>query len=238
MYIKNYFINKYINYKINNVSPDLKKIKQIKLGSNLFSNYLNFIKINYYNEEFSKLEKYKNTNKITINSNIAIENLLDLTAILKKYAQKHYIAYGTLLGFYREKNFIKHDVDTDLIIFSFKNFLKILNTDEFKRSKFKLGRVQNGYLSTVFRNGEFIDLYFFEPINFLSEPYFGVNSNQVPESWKKTFKIKSKYLYPSSFISVFGNKFETVNSIENYLQELYGPDWRKPLKENYYNLNY
>jgi len=192
MYIKNYFINKYVDYKINNVSTDLKKIKQIKLGSNLFSNYFNFANIHYYNEEFLKLEKYKNSNKVTINTTIAIENLLDLTAIFKKYNQKHYIAYGTLLGFYREKNFIKHDVDTDLIIFSFTNFLKILNTDEFKKSKFQLGRVQNGYLSTVFRNGEFIDLYFFEPINFLSEPYFGVNSNQVPKSWKKTFKIKSK----------------------------------------------
>lgn len=236
MFIKNYLVNKYIFHKINKNSLDLNKVEKVNLDFNLDLNKLT--KIHYHSKEFLELEKHKNLNKPDINREIALQNLFDLNEIFKKYNQKIYVSYGTLLGFYREKNFIKHDLDTDCIIFSFKNLLKILNTIEFKNSKFKLGRISHGYLSSVFRNGEFIDLYFFEAINYLPEPYFGFNSNFIPQDWKKLFKIKSKYLYPSSQIEVLGYKFETINSIEDHLTEIYGQNWSIPLRDNFYNKKY
>jgi hypothetical protein len=238
MFIKNYLVNKYIYHRMNKNNLDLKKVKQVYLDFNLDLNYNNITKIHYHNKEFLELEKHKNLNKPDINKEIALKNLFDLNEIFKKYNQKIYVSYGTLLGFYREKNFIKHDIDTDCIIFSFENLLKIFNTTEFKNSKFKVGRISHGYLSSVFRNGEFIDLYFFEPINYLSEPFFGMSSNFIPKDWKKFNKIKSKYLYPSSYIDVCGYKFETINSIKDYLIELYGHNWQVPLKDDFYNQNY
>jgi hypothetical protein len=49
-----------------------------------------------------------------MNSNHALQNLIDITDSLRKFNCTHWLSSGTLLGFYREGGFISHDHDIDL----------------------------------------------------------------------------------------------------------------------------
>jgi phosphorylcholine metabolism protein LicD len=49
-----------------------------------------------------------------LNTEVAIKNLKDLDNICRKNNRNCWIQDGTLLGYYRENNFIDHDLDTDM----------------------------------------------------------------------------------------------------------------------------
>jgi hypothetical protein len=61
------------------------------------------------NKDFSEPNKH-------LDIDIAKKNLLDLKEVMDRSGVKFGLIYGTLLGAYREKNFIKHDYDTDLFV--------------------------------------------------------------------------------------------------------------------------
>lgn len=170
--------------------------------------------------EFTDLEKYKLAVQPFINKQQAKKNLLDFSNILDNYGVKHLLSYGTLLGAYREHDFIEHDLDTDLIYFDLQGLLDALISKEFKDSGFSVGRVQNIELISVHRAGEFIDLYLFQPLQ------DGTHGMKVPH-WSHV-KIADDFLFPNSFIEFLDKRFRTVGKIEEHLADFYGDDWRVP----------
>lgn len=194
--------------------------KLIKTG-----NFTSHIKSDVYwrSEEFENLENYKNTAKPPINKEQAVKNLVEFSEILDIYKVKHLLSYGTLLGAYREHDFIEHDLDTDLIYFDNNALVKALTSLEFIELNFKVGRVQNIELTSVYRGGEFIDLYLYSQ---LDAQFWGMHA------WKNV-RLHKNILFPCSIIDLFGKRFRTIGNIDEYFKINYGDDWHIPIKNKH-----
>ncbi len=97
-----------------------------------------------------------------INKEVAMENLRLLKELLDDYNLEFQITFGTLLGAIREKDFIDHDEDIDLLVLgekkqAFFDLLPILDSHGFK-----VARYDRRGLMSIMRNGEYIDLYFLD----------------------------------------------------------------------------
>jgi len=152
-----------------------------------------------------------------IDRTISKKNLLDLKQHMDKNHLKFALIYGTLLGAIREKNFIEHDEDTDLLVFmeDRENFLNTLF--DLRELGFEVGRYEKKMISLI-RDGEYIDLYFFKKKGFNTRECDG-------------YVIKSKYLDTFDKYEFLGDTFYIPKNSEELLNSLYGLDWRVPNKE-------
>ncbi|MDF1756791.1 MAG: hypothetical protein P1U74_00590 [Legionellaceae bacterium] len=174
-------------------------------------------------EEFEKLENYKNTVKPLLNKEIAKKNLLDFSNLLDKYKVKHLLFYGTLLGAYRDHDFIDHDLDTDLVYFNLPELVTVLTSSEFEELGFKVGRCQSAELISISRGDEFIDLYLYSK---LDDEHYGM------KGWQNV-RISNHLLFPHSIIDFHGKRFRTVGKIVEYFEVTYGANWTTPIKEKH-----
>ena len=98
-----------------------------------------------------------------MNKELALNNLLELTSILKTHDVTHWITDGTLLGFHRENDFISHDTDTDIgILF---NTFKIEVVTDCLNAGYKvhhiLGYPNDSLEITFVKGGLRTDFFFF-----------------------------------------------------------------------------
>jgi phosphorylcholine metabolism protein LicD len=164
-----------------------------------------------------------------MNKESALENLKILDNIFRNMNKEYWVSCGTLLGFYREGDFIAHDTDTDLCV-DIKNLDKKL-LDEIKKQGFKIktvfGRYEDGFEIALVRGGVKTDLFFFYKNE--SKWYYSVYHNgQKFDFVYEPFGLKE---------TVFkGYSFMTPDDIEHYLRQKYGDDWRVPrTKWNYWS---
>lgn len=158
-----------------------------------------------------------------INREISKVNLLDLKEVLDKNKISFGLIYGTLLGAIRENDFIVHDEDTDIFVLK-ENENEVLNLLFLLRnSGFEVGRYRDNLLS-ILRNGEYIDIYFFQKV--------GISTREC-----QGYVIKSSYLENLIEYMFLGEAFNIPKNAEELLIKLYGKDWRIP-KENTPASNY
>lgn len=153
-----------------------------------------------------------------INLKIAKKNLLEIKEILDKHEISFGLIYGTLLGAIRENNFITHDEDIDLsMLDEYKeNLLEIL--DEIINAGFKVIRF-NGKLLSISRDNEYIDFYFFK------------KTGRLYRKCDVGLKVKSKYLEETKAYRFLGKDFQVPIEAEKFLIELYGKNWKTPIKD-------
>ncbi len=149
----------------------------------------------------------------------SFDNLLLLKSILCEHDIIFLLAFGTLLGVVRDKDFISHDEDIDLIIWDeykqkFFDLLPVM-----RDHGFEVARYDRRSLISIIRNGEYIDIYFFkandEGFNTSGAIFFPSNliRETVDYEFKNTlFKVPKKY--------------------ECFLDYEYGQDWRTPIQWN------
>ena len=173
------------------------------------------IKINA--KDFSEPTKY-------LNLDIAKKNLLDLKKIMDESGVKFGLIYGTLLGAYRENNFIQHDYDTDLFVLE-EVRQDLLNTlPKLLKIGFEVCRY-DGMLLSLIRNEEYIDFYFFKKSRFF------YRKNNVGLIYGASFLEKTEnHLF-------LGENFLIPAQVEKFLEKLYGKNWKTP-KENDQALNH
>lgn len=150
---------------------------------------------------------------------IATENLLDFKKILEKYECKFALMYGTLLGAVREKGFIDHDIDIDLISFDENNLLNCIN--ELRKAGFSFVRYEEITKTYSFmRNDCYIDVYIVSEIHgILKLKYYNLCGKLYP---KKLLKNLTK-------IEFIGSEFNVPSCIESNLVYLYGENWEVPI---------
>lgn len=155
-----------------------------------------------------------------INKEKAFENLCLLKKKLDAAHIPFQLAYGTLLGAVREKDFITHDEDIDLIILGEykQQFIDVL--PELNDVGFRVARYDRRGLLSIIRNNEYIDFYFFDKRD-------------------DDLRSCSGILYPAVFFEhtqncIFkGVDFLIPLDFEGLLRYAYGDNWHIPV--HYHN---
>jgi lipopolysaccharide cholinephosphotransferase len=157
-----------------------------------------------------------------ININIAKENLLLLKDIFDKNNIKFWLIYGTLLGAVRDKDFIKHDFDTDLGLF-YSDIDKLYDIkQQLESNEFQLIRTKfPDDLITFMRKDEYIDLGLFNTKKSLFTNFWIYQKNKEKFSYFKKFDQ----------INFLGDKFLVPNNYLNFIKEHYGKNWKVPIKD-------
>jgi len=157
----------------------------------------------------------------------ATENLLLFTDILDKYSIDYWLAFGTLLGIYRDGKLIENDGDIDLGM-KMCNFDKFIPVDkELHRKGFAFAHMWSikpdwAYTIAYVKDGIPLGLH-------------GYQRDKDVWSWghDQTYYPPSPPILDSQIsnlrtIQFKGKKFKTVNNVEDYLLAMYGKTWGIP----------
>jgi hypothetical protein len=152
-----------------------------------------------------------------LDRNVSRLNLLDFRQLLNHNQIPFGIIFGTLLGAVRDGDFISHDDDTDVFILNEnrEKFLALLF--DFRKIGFEVA-IYDKSLSSIIRNNEFIDIYFFRK-NILGNRVCNGDS------------LSPKYLGAFDCIDFLGVPFNTPNNYISFLEKAYGKDWRISKKD-------
>lgn len=176
----------------------------------------------------------------------ARKDLEEIQAVFDKFGVRLFLTYGALLGIYREKNFIPHDDDIDLCIIDeidYETRKKIghllqdigygpqpIGFNVFGR----LEPAENGYNGDgesgiiVCQKRIRTTLFFFKKEEC---PVHGVDYTCFPKygSGRLIFTPAHFFDKPDT-IKFKGKKYLTPSPIKDYLEFMYGKDWKKPIK--------
>lgn len=148
---------------------------------------------------------------------------------LEKAGIKYFLSWGTALGLYRNKDFIKHDTDIDIDVIDKINYDDIKNAlksqgMKLARAVFFKKRVQQ--LIFVSEGGVLFDIMFWtKKRNILGR---SVLLNFAEPCWLA--KLPYCFSQGTYYIEYKNKKYPAYFPIEKYLATIYGNDWRVPKK--------
>jgi len=154
--------------------------------------------------------------------------LLEVKSVLDKAEIPFWIDFGTLLGFYRQGDFLETDPDIDLGIKRKYQDKVIEIAPELSKIGKVITRVDIGngrYLAgyKIYRDDLWIDIAFF----WECEGKYILPISQ----WEKVMVFKKEYYDNLTDLEIKGVKFKMPEKIEEYLILHYGEDWRRPFKK-------
>lgn len=151
--------------------------------------------------------------------------LLNFRTIAIKHDLDFLIFYGTLLGAYRENDFIAHDTDIDIIVFDELRLVSLLY--EFEKEGLLLVRYEK---SPSLRSHTTI----FSLQDLESEIYIDVYIAYQEKNGK--MNLMGAYLPYKMFnkrtkIQFLGVSFNIPQKTESILKTLYGKQWKTPIED-------
>ena len=167
----------------------------------------------------SYIKKKHTILNVPLNKKICKKNLESLAKILNDNNVTFWLSEGTALGARREGDFIDHDDDVDIGIWSkdydkFKKLIPLIKKDGFTID-FSLP-AYNKFLS-ISRNFEKMDIDFTG-----KNIYCSACTTSIAKC--KNCNLMLKYLNNLNFIDFLGNKYLCPDI--DYLEYLYGSDWK------------
>jgi fukutin len=182
--------------------------------------------MNFFKNIFSKKEK------ISIDKNDALKNLVEARTMLDKLNIRYWLTDGTLLGFYRNSDFIDHDEDLDMgaSIESFNERMILDFTDSGWRIADIYGKRDCGLEISFKKRKIKLDIFFF----------YTQNGKMWHGAWRKckeggiTKRNLIKYSYEAFGLktAVFkGENFNIPEDPEKYIMTKYGKNWKTPVKQ-------
>ena len=151
--------------------------------------------------------------------------LCEVKEVLDKAGIEFWIDFGTLLGFYRQGDFLETDPDADIGI-KRENQEKVM---AIIGQLSKIGRVEarvegNFYLAgyKIYRGDFWIDIAF----------YFKCEDKRIwPVSeWSQVMVFDEKYFNELQDLEVKGVVFPIPSHMEELMVLKYGEDWRRPFE--------
>jgi hypothetical protein len=168
------------------------------------------------------------------------KNLLTVKKVFDKYGLRFWLSHGTLLGVYRDNQFILHDDDADISM--------DFSQRELANEAVKELREQYGFYVP---NADPT-----KPIGNENAPYYDLHmilEGSKTEAWffekkgnywiydeprcKNDLKHPAKYYDTLGTIMFRGVEFNCPNHVEEYLTMMYGPSFMTPDKNKKYNNN-
>ena len=170
--------------------------------------------VNYW---FPRNKNYKT--KLSIEKRL--ENIKILTSTLQKYNISSGLAFGTLLGAFRDKSLIPHDHDDDLYAFKKdKNlFTKEVFLDLKKQGMRVMRVVDNDRTISFYRDGYYIDLLFVDK-NEKGNYHFWLSNKEV--------EVANHHFEKFNTITLSNGIYNILNNTEEFLEKTYG-DWKTPV---------
>lgn len=171
----------------------------------------------YTRDSWYKFHLYNKENGLDFSN--AKNLLLDIKSILEENGVEFILVFGTLLGAYRDKSFIKHDTDIDIGVIGENNVEKIkqiLINGDFLKKEIKL---IYGREFSLCRDNIYVDIY----------PFIKDGDGYRSKlGWQVNYRLSDED-FPFKKIEFLGEDFLTVNDIEKYLTHRYGEDWETPI---------
>lgn len=183
-------------------------------------------------------KRYKEKIKIRNIQKKGDELLNEILNISKECGVIIWPEYGTLLGAYREKSFISHDIDIDLgiLISDFTPELKKTLTKKgfsivryFNIVNFKTGKTEIRELTYNYKGINF-DLFLSDIEN--NKRFVYVFPSKIDDLDNK-FNIRKytvEYCTELEQITINKNKFTYPGNVKNYLKAIYGDNFMTPIK--------
>lgn len=187
------------------------------------------------NKKAKKFKIEKEQKKLSNNIENALDNLKSAQLIFKNMGIKSWITDGTLLGKYREGNFIGHDTDIDIGCFISDYSKDIL--PNFIKNGWELvnvfGTEMCGLEITIKRNSIKLDIFFFYSelnsvyhaawLNIFDEKGIITKRNMIKYNYDKFELVESDFL---------GIKINMPKDTLKYITTKYGENWQTP-QENW-----
>jgi len=163
---------------------------------------------------------------------LSLKVLNDLTSILNRYSIKYWLQDGTLLCYYRERDLISHDNDTDVGLFwkdiQDRQVFKDIISTGFNLFKIK-GYMHNSLMLTFIKEKQKVDLFFYYENN--DETIY---HTALGKHWEI---VKYNYSFFDLKEIVFKEyKFFVPKNEKIFLETKYGNDWNIP-KIKWDNIN-
>jgi phosphorylcholine metabolism protein LicD len=151
----------------------------------------------------------------------AKEAMLRFKKVMDAEDVPFFLVFGTLLGAYRDKKIIEHDTDIDAAIMwqHIDPFLDAINRLKFAAEGLMVIRTSEPLLSLEFRGSVYLDVYAFK---------------KESDAWHcGQYTIDFPHLEGTlPTIDFLGTKYRSLHSIEQYLTQNYGNDWKVPIRYN------
>lgn len=144
------------------------------------------------------------------------ENLLLFKDVMDKHSIPFVFLGGTLLGAVREKDFISHDDDIDLGI-DIKYLPTVIDIlPEFIEKGFAIARYDRRCIISIIREGQYVDLAFFEKYNETISSCSG-------------WLVLTEFLENTCHIEFKGQKYLAPRDYKDYLRCEFGDNWMTPI---------
>ena len=151
--------------------------------------------------------------KSKFDKNVYRKNLFDLSEILNNFEVPFCLAFGTLLGAIRDKDFIDGDPDVDIMIMERNEemLVQALLSDSLKACGLEVVRADQ-WLASVAREQCYVDCYLFRP-----------HDDGTSKCW--SYWIETDRLEHPEWIGFLGKQFRIPKDPESYLSRIYG-NWK------------
>ena len=144
--------------------------------------------------------------------------LLKTKEILDKHNIPFFLIGGTLLGAYRDGDFIEYDVDMDIAFFDDRRVIDVIECGDFAHYGIRVIREKDHIWSLLYEN-DYLDLYFYTE----GKDFYDCDNLHMPKEFADS----------DTEIDFLGVKFRTVSNIEKYFGLCYGDDWMDRIEKKH-----
>ncbi len=214
------------------------KVKEIMIKKIKFlleqNRYIKRVTLFIYSSTYGKYKYYKENRNFLMN---AEKVLSKVDEVFNELNTNYWLDFGTLLGAYRNKDFIKHDLDLDFGAYLSEysiNTEAVFNKHGFKKIKeFLIDNGEYGREETYIYLGVSIDIFYYTRVNTQKAYYHDFRPIEGLSRDLTISKIGGLIpreitlsLYPEvGYISFLSNRHPIPEPVKQHLEDRYGKDF-------------